>query len=71
MVLCLFMPKHSLKSSMRSKKGTGVTAQQGAKRCKLSQSFNSTLLKELVEKGYLTRERIAVRLMGWSIVIQY
>ncbi|ARC92029.1 hypothetical protein B6A42_07885 [Vibrio coralliilyticus] len=66
-----FYAKTQFKVLDAFKKREGVTAQQGAKRCKLSQSFNSTLLKELVEKGYLTRERIAVRLMGWSIVIQY
>ncbi len=37
-------------------KGESVTAQQMAERCDISQSFTSTLLKGLVEKGYLTRK---------------
>ena len=37
-------------------KGESVTAQQMAERCNISQSFTSTLLKGLVEKGYLTRK---------------
>ncbi|HGF7167849.1 TPA: MarR family winged helix-turn-helix transcriptional regulator, partial [Vibrio mimicus] len=36
--------------------GESVTAQQMAERCDISQSFTSTLLKGLVEKGYLVRE---------------
>ena len=37
------------------KKGESVTASQIAGRCDLSDSFTSTLLKGLFEKGYLLR----------------
>ncbi|WP_327196808.1 helix-turn-helix domain-containing protein [Vibrio coralliilyticus] len=48
--------KTQLKVLDAIKKGESVTAQQIAERCDISQSFTSTLLKGLVEKGYLTRK---------------
>lgn len=47
--------KTQLKVLDAIKKGESVTAQQMAERCELSQSFTSTLLKGLVERGYLVR----------------
>ena len=43
--------------------GESVTAQQMAERCDISRSFTSTLLKGLVDKGYLTRFR-EIRILG-------
>lgn len=48
--------KTQLKVLDAIKNGESVTAQQMAERCELSQSFTSTLLKGLVEKGYLLRK---------------
>ncbi|MCC2521091.1 MarR family transcriptional regulator [Vibrio coralliilyticus] len=48
--------KTQLKVLDAIKMGESVTAQQMAERCDISQSFTSTLLKGLVEKGYLTRK---------------
>ncbi|MFN3014435.1 MarR family transcriptional regulator [Vibrio coralliilyticus] len=47
--------KTQLKVLDAIKMGESVTAQQMAERCCISQSFTSTLLKGLVEKGYLSR----------------
>ncbi|MEZ8308112.1 MarR family transcriptional regulator [Vibrio cyclitrophicus] len=41
-----------------------VTALEIAKRCDISRSFSSTLLKMLMKKGYLTRKSIAKRTGG-------
>ena len=48
--------KTQLKVLDAIKSGESVTAQQMAERCDISQSFTSTLLKGLVEKGYLLRK---------------
>ncbi|EKO3932732.1 MarR family transcriptional regulator [Vibrio fluvialis] len=47
--------KTQLKVLDAIKVGESVTASQVAERCELSPSFASTLLKGLVQKGYLLR----------------
>ena len=47
--------KTQLKVLDAIKNGESVTASQMSGRCELSPSFTSTLLKGLVEKGYLVR----------------
>lgn len=47
--------KTQLKVLDAIKVGESVTASQMAERCDISTSFTSTLLKGLVEKGYLAR----------------
>ncbi|MBU2898265.1 MarR family transcriptional regulator [Vibrio hepatarius] len=48
--------KTQLKVLDAIKNGESVTASQMTERCDISQSFTSTLLKGLAEKGYLTRK---------------
>lgn len=49
-------------------KGESMTASQIAKRCDLSASFASTLLKGLVTKGYLSRRSDSRSLGGVAFI---
>ncbi|WP_338324207.1 helix-turn-helix domain-containing protein [Vibrio furnissii] len=49
-------------------KGESMTASQIAKRCDLSASFASTLLKGLVTKGYLSRRSDSRSLGGVEFI---
>ncbi|MCE7583342.1 MarR family transcriptional regulator [Vibrio fluvialis] len=56
--------KTQLKVLNSIKAGEKVTAAQVAHRCDLSTSFASTLLKTLMEKGYLRRKAMTERTGG-------
>ena len=56
--------KTQLKVLNSIKVGEQVTAVEIANRCSLSMSFASTLLKTLMQKGYLTRKTMTERTGG-------
>ncbi|ELH0894233.1 MarR family transcriptional regulator [Vibrio fluvialis] len=58
------LSKTQLKVLNSIKAGEKVTAVEIARRCSLSNSFASTLLKTLIQKGYLTRKAMIERTGG-------